>query len=250
MYSCQRGTQQYQVQSGDSLWLIAQRHQTSIQAIEAVNPGIDRNNLFIGQFICIPQDPSPYQETLQEIPVVISMKEHELNNYIRLLWEQHVYWTRMVILSIAFDLPDAEYTTNRLLRNPKDFEEALIPFYGEAVAAQFAEFLTNHLEIAAELVKAAKAGNSTAAADAEKRWYDNADQIANFLGGINPYWSVEEWQRLLYNHLAMTKQEAVDILTNKFSESIDVLDNIELEALEMADEMTQGIVNQFPQYFM
>lgn len=250
MYQCQQGTQQYQVQNGDSLWIIAQRYHTTIQAIEAVNPGIDRNSLYIGQLLFLPQDVIPYQEPSQEFPVVISMIEHELSNYMRLLWEQHVYWTRMLILSIAFDLPDAEYVTNRLLRNPKDFEEAFIPFYGEALAAQFSELLKNHLEIAAELVKAAKAGNSTAATDAENRWYDNADQIANFLGDINPYWSVEEWQRLLYSHLTMTKAEAVAILNNNFAESIDIFNNIELEALEMADELTQGIANQFPEYFM
>ena len=167
----------------------------------------------------------------------------------RLLWEQHVYWTRMVILSIAFNLPDAEFVTNRLLRNPKDFEAALKPFYGENIAARFAELFTNHLTIAGELVKAAKANDSAAAADAEKRWYANADQIAAFLGSINLYWSALEWQRMLYNHLAMTKAEAVDILTQKYAESIDVFENIEREALAMADMMTQGIVRQFPQYF-
>jgi hypothetical protein len=99
-------------------------------------------------------------------------------------------------------------------------------------------------------VKAVKAGNSTAAADAEKRWYANADQIAAFLGSINPYWSAEEWRNMLYNHLAMTKAEAVDILTGKYEDSIRVFDDIEQEALAMADMMTQGLMGQFPQHFM
>lgn len=175
--------------------------------------------------------------------------EQALSNHLRLLWEQHVYWTRMVILGIVFDLPGTDATTARLLRNPKDFESALRPFYGEEIAAKFAELFTSHLVIAAELVKAAKAGDSTAAADAEKRWYINADQIAAFLGGINPYWSVKEWQKMLHDHLAMTKTEAVALLTQKYEDSIHVFENIELEALAMADMMTQGIVRQFSRYF-
>ncbi|SHI07502.1 LysM domain-containing protein [Sporobacter termitidis DSM 10068] len=226
------------------MWLIAQRFQTTIQDISLANPGLDINNLYIGQMICIPQRysrPAP--------PVGISSTEQTLSNHVRLLWEQHVYWTRMLILSIAFGLPDAEFVTHRLLRNPSDFEAALRPFYGEGIASKFAELLTSHLTIAAELVKAAKAGDSAAATDAEKRWYANADQIAAFLGGVNPFWSAQDWQRMLYDHLAMTKTEAVDILTQRYADSISTFENIEQQAMAMADTMTQGIVKQFPQYF-
>lgn len=245
MPPCPSGTYPYAIHSGDSLWLIAQRFHTTIQEIASVNPGLDINTLYIGQIICIPQR---YGQMPAQ-PMGISRAEQALSNHMRLLWEQHIYWTRMVILSMAFDLPDVEFVTNRLLRNPKDFEAALRPFYGEDLAAKFAELFTSHLTIAAELVKAAKAGDSAAAADAEKRWYANADQIAVFLGSINPFWSVQEWQKMLYDHLAMTKTEAVDILTQKYADSIRIFESIEQEALVMADMMTQGIARQFPQYF-
>jgi LysM repeat protein len=247
MPSCPAGTYPYTIRSGDSLWLIAQRFYTTIQEIVSANPGLNIDNLYIGQIICIPQRYA--QMPAQSAPTGISKSEQTLNNYLRLLWEQHVYWTRMVILSMAFGLPDVDFATNRLLRNPKDFEAVLKPFYGEAIAANFAELFTSHLAIAAELVKAAKAGNSAAAADAEKRWYANADQIAALLGSINPYWSAQEWQKMLYSHLAMTKTEAVDILSKKYENSISTFDAIEREALNMADIMTQGIVKQFSQYF-
>lgn len=228
--------------------MIAQSFHTTIPAIMSANPGMDVNLLYIGQTICIPQIPV-YPTPAQSLPAGVSKAEQMLNNHMRLLWEQHVFWTRLVILGIAFGLPETDLAANRLLRNPKDFEAALKPFYGENVASQFAQLLTSHLTIAAELVKAAKANDSAAAANAEKRWYANADQISSFLGSINPYWSAQEWQKMLYNHLAMTKSEAVDILTQKYADSISMFDRIEQEALAMADMMTQGIVKQFPQYF-
>jgi hypothetical protein len=180
---------------------------------------------------------------------IINQAQLDLSNYLRLLWEQHVVWTRLTIVSMVFDLPDVDFVTNRLLRNPKDFEMLLSPLYGERIASAFADLFTSHLVIAAQLVQAAKAGDTEAAEDAEKSWYANADEIAAFLGSINPYWSVQEWKTMLYEHLAMTKSEAVYILTGQYEESIDIFDRIEALALRMADVMTQGIIGQFPYRF-
>lgn len=183
-------------------------------------------------------------------PTIISKAQADLNNYLRLLREQHVVWTRLTIISIVFGLPDVDLVTNRLLRNPKDFEALLRPLYGDRTASRFADLFTSHLVIAAELVNAAKAGDTIAAADAEKRWYANADEIAVFLGSINPYWSVQQWKTMLHEHLALTKSEAINILTEKYAEGITLFDQIEKQALEMADVMTNGIVRQFPNIFI
>jgi len=215
----------------------------------SANPMLKKKNLRIGQVICIPKEYRSQRMPSQSMPECISKTQQTLSNHMRLLWEQHVYWTRLFILSIAFGLPDTKFVADRLLRNPKDFEEALKPFYGKDIAAKFAALFTSHLTIAAELVMAAKAGDNAAAADAEKRWYANAYEIADFLSSINPYWSAQEWRKMLYDHLAMTKAEAVDILTQKYGDSINVFDSIEQQALMMADAMIQGLVKQFPQQF-
>jgi len=223
---------------------------TTIDEIIAANPEIDPNNLYIGQVICLNPGIGYFSSSEPAAPNVISKAQADLSDHIRMLWEQHVVWTRLTILSLVFNLPDVDLVTNRLLRNPKDFEALLKPLYGEMAAARFAELFTEHLIIAAELVKAAKAGDSNAAADAEKRWYANADEIAAFLASINPYWSEESWKTMLYDHLAMTKNEAVNMLTGKYEDGITIFDQIEKQALDMADMMTNGIVNQFPEIFL
>lgn len=191
-----------------------------------------------------------YRAQTSRRPRRIGGAELDLNNSMRMLWEQHVTWTRLTIISMAFGLPDVDLVTQRLLRNPSDFAAALEPFYGRETAAKFAQLLTEHLVIAAQLVAAAKRGDTAAAADAERRWYANADQIAAFLASINPHWSQAEWQTMLYQHLSLTKSEAVDILTGDYAAGIAVYDEIEKQALMMADVMTAGIVRQFPRRFV
>ncbi|GHI01180.1 hypothetical protein AM1BK_47220 [Neobacillus kokaensis] len=176
-------------------------------------------------------------------------REDRLKSAMRLVWEQHVYWTRLTINSIAFNLPDEDANTARLLRNATDMGNLLKPFYGNRIVEKFTSLIRAHLVIAAELVKAAKAGNQRAAADAERRWYANGEEIAEFLSRINPFISRKEFQEMFFEHLALTKNEAVLILQQNFTASIEVFDKIELEALQMADTITFAIVKQFPRKF-
>lgn len=173
----------------------------------------------------------------------------ELDQKIRTLWEQHVFWTRLTINSIAGRLPDEKLTTERLLRNPKDFAVLLEPLYGAAAAARFSQLFTDHLVIAAQLVNALQAGNSAEADQLNKRWHENADELSLFLSQINPYWSEEEWKKMLYEHLKLTAEEAATRLAGNYEQNIALSDQIESQALVMADMMTHGIIRQFPSAF-
>ncbi|MCR8845330.1 acetylglutamate kinase [Paenibacillus sp. SC116] len=173
----------------------------------------------------------------------------QLMNLMRTLWEQHVAWTRMTIISIAEGLADEAAVTQRLLRNVPDMAVVFRHFYGSKVASRFETLFRDHLVIAAELVKAAKAGDSAKTADAEKRWYANADQLAEFFSSINPYWPKEEVKKMFYEHLALTKSEAAHRLTKDYAADIADFDEIEKQALLMADMFSNGLIQQFPSVF-
>jgi len=179
----------------------------------------------------------------------ISKQEVRLKSDMRLVWEQHVYWTRMTIISIAFNLPDVDFVTARLLRNPTDMGNLLRPFYGNNIAAKFSNLIREHLVIGAELVKAAKAGDQKAVAEIEHRWYANGAQISEFLSTINPFISEREFRKMFFEHLALTTREAVLMIQKDFKGSIAVFDKIEAEALQMSDTITVAIVKQFPKKF-
>ncbi|MDP2892714.1 MAG: LysM peptidoglycan-binding domain-containing protein [Bacillota bacterium] len=247
MLRCPPGTVHHTLRRGDTLYRLANFYNTTVDDIRNANPGIDPYNLFIGQVLCIPKN-SRYRMYRQG-PKEISMAELQLRNALRSLWEQHVEWTRMAILSMANDSPDAPYVTARLLRNAPDMAALLRPLYGDANADNFERLIREHLTIASELVKAAKAGDTAAAAKAEKDWYANADDIAYFLSRLNPYWPQEETRSMLYEHLALTKAEALAILNKEYEKSIELYDRVEQQALGMADVLAMGIVRQFPNMF-
>lgn len=173
------------------------------------------------------------------------VKRINLINTFRQLWEQHVMWTRSFIISTASNLGDLQLVTKRLLRNPTDFANELRPYYGDDAARKFETLLTDHLLIAARLVNHAKDGDAEAVKDDRKKWYENADQIADFLSSINPYWNKRDWQAMLYDHLKMTENEATKRLTSQYAADIAQYEDIEKQALKMADYMADGIMKQF-----
>ena len=167
------------------------------------------------------------------------------------LWEEHVAWTRLTIISLV-DIKDPTETIateNRLLRNTKDMAEVCRMFYGEEAATKFDELMTEHLTTAAELVQAAVAGDNTKADDVEKRWYKNADEIAATLNMLNPNWEEKEMKNMLYDHLRLTKAEGVARLTKDYATDISTYDEIEKQARMMADGFSHGIIMQFPDKF-
>ncbi len=179
----------------------------------------------------------------------ISKNENFLKGYMRSLWEQHVAWTRLAIISIVFNLPDVNITVGRLLQNATHMGLSLEPFYGEDAVKKYSTLIKDHLVIAADLVKTAKAGDQNSATAIEKKWYANGDEIVAFLTSINPYIDKEAFRNMFYEHLALTKAEALAFLNKDYEAGVKLYDKIEKEALEMADMITKAIVQQFPQVF-
>lgn len=181
---------------------------------------------------------------------VVSVAELEFRNQMRKLWEDHVVWTRMAIVSFLADQPDFGPTADRLLRNQADIGDAFAPFYGRDAADQLTNLLRDHILIAVDVLAAAKAGDQTALDDALSRWDANAVDIATFLNAANPeHWPRDEMTAMMREHLALTTQEAVARLNGDFAADIAAYDAIHDQILEMADMLSAGVVAQFPEHF-
>src|SRR5207245_946218 len=131
-------------------------------------------------------------------------------NDMRKLWEDHITWTRLAIISIADGRPEQPATVDRLLQNQVDIGNAIKPFYGDAAGDQLTALLHDHIVTAAEIITDAKAGNTAGVNDANARWYANGDAIATFLSGANPQqWPLDHTKQMMREHLDLTLAEAV-----------------------------------------
>jgi hypothetical protein len=176
-------------------------------------------------------------------------KSEQLRMAMHKLWEDHIVWTRNVILNIMDDLPGTDQAVNRLLQNQDDIGNAVKPFYGEAGGKELTRLLREHITTAADLLKAAKAGNNSAFDAANKKWFANADDISNFLNKANPNWKLDDMKKMMNDHLTLTTDEAVARLKKDYAADVKAYDKVHEEILMMADMLTDGIIKQFPEKF-
>lgn len=113
-------------------------------------------------------------------------------------------WTSNYITSATTGgAEDQKQVLNRLLRNQEDIGNAVKPVYGKKAGIKLTEMLKEHIIIAGKIVDAAKSGNAALVNQLNKEWYRNADEIAAFLSGANPYLKNEDLKKLLYMHLKL-----------------------------------------------
>src|SRR3954469_25479478 len=95
-----------------------------------------------------------------------SMNKQSFHDAMRTLWAgDHIVWTRCFIISagtLPEVLPDTQATTDRLLANQTAIGNAIKTFYGDQAGNDLTALLRTHILTAADLVFAAKAGDSAA----------------------------------------------------------------------------------------
>jgi len=175
----------------------------------------------------------------------------------RKVWEDHITYTRNVIISFELDepdpaavLPDLSTVVDRLLQNQVDIGDAIKPYYGDAAGNQLTTLLEEHISGAADVLSALKTNDQSKLQAAVAAWYANAHAIAVFLSQANPkQWPLAEMDQMMKDHLDATTAEAVARHQGDWSGDVAAYDRVHAQILEMADMLSDGIIAQFPSRF-
>ncbi|MFH6936329.1 hypothetical protein [Flavobacterium sp. FlaQc-30] len=174
----------------------------------------------------------------------------ELNRAMRNLWNAHMYWTLITVDAYYNDPKGLSAKLDRLLQNQKDIGSAIVPYYGQAAGDQLAKLLTEHIQLAVPVLKAAKENNKEALDKAVKDWYANAKDIGDFLASANPKnWTAKETQGALEMHITHTIDYSVSILKGDYTQSFGGFEEALHHMVHLADILTEGIAKQFPDKF-
>ncbi|RRN69497.1 glycosyltransferase [Peribacillus simplex] len=180
----------------------------------------------------------------------ISQSEVKFQNEFRKLWMDHVLWTSNYITSATTaGAEDQKQVLSRLLKNQEDIGNAVKGVYGEEAGNKLTDLLKEHIVIAGKIVDAAKTGKEALVKQLNKEWYRNADDIAAFLSGANPYLKDEDLKKLLYIHLKLVTNDLSASLAKDWDARIVAIDEGVTHIILMADAISAGVVKQFPEKF-
>jgi hypothetical protein len=173
----------------------------------------------------------------------------DLRQDMRKLWTDRVVWTRDYIISAVADQPDSQAAAARLMKNQEDIGKAVGKVYGDNPGQQLTTLLKDHIGIAVDLIKAAKAGDKAAQQQADSKWQQNAVQIAEFLSKANPNWPRATLVDMMKTHLSTTTDEVVARLSKDWEGDVRAFDKVYEHILKLSDALADGIVKQFPDKF-
>ena len=165
------------------------------------------------------------------------------------LWTEQGLWMRAYLVATLAGTPDASEAANRLLRTPEDIGNAIAPFYGVETGQKLTDLLKAHIQIAFDLIEAAKSDNQSKLETAKKRWHENAVEFATLLNKANPNWRtqslVDTWDR----NLSMTIDEISARQQKNWKDDIIAADRNLDVMMTIGEGFATGIIQQFPAKF-
>lgn len=159
--------------------------------------------------------------------------------YIKNLWIERLVWVRQLILSIMLSLRDLNFVAERVQRNSVEFGQILGNIYGAEAGQTFEALLTKYILVLSEIVPTIKSGQNTDIL--MQQWLSTAEEIADFLSQLNPYWDKSVVEALIRNQLQLEFDFASDLNKEKFEQGIANFDPAYDNARKAGQLMTEGI---------
>jgi hypothetical protein len=163
----------------------------------------------------------------------------------KVLEEQSLY-ARNYIISALNNSPEVADAEARWIKNQDDIAEALNALYTPVAGQDLANLLRTHVAIAKEIVAAAKAGNNLEVQAGQARWNTNADAIAGYLSALNVHWPADRIKDLLYKHMQYVFAQGASRMSLNWTADINNYDLDRFYMLELADLLTDGVINDSP----
>jgi len=158
----------------------------------------------------------------------------------RFVWTQHVYWTRMLLISLTERLRDQDAVSRRLMENPVDIGGMYLKCCGRDSARTINNLISEHLRIGGELISAMRDRRNDVDI-LKRRLYANAEKMADAFSLASTIYDREILKKFFDKNLDLTIQQINMRLSGNHRAEILAFGEIEKESMALADYLSSGI---------
>lgn len=171
-------------------------------------------------------------------------RQSRLIGELRELYRAFFYWLTSYIADNVCDFGNEPYLAQRVLNNILDITNVLRRYYGND-AGIYRQLLENQFYLTGLFINNLNIGDIVWIDVSRKELYQNADDIAQFLAGLNPYWSKDRWLDYIYGYINFVEVEETERLRGLCDVDIATQEEIREQSNAIADYMAQGLIRQF-----
>jgi len=171
----------------------------------------------------------------------------DLKAGLRDLWTGHIFWVRNVAVATKYgDNDAAKMAETEAVANAKAIAASIEPYYGKASSDKLFGLLAGHYGAVKEYMGAAYAGDNTGKDTAREKLIKNANEIAAFLSGANPYLPKETLYGLLAAHGGHHLAQIEALNAKNYADEARVWKDMKSHMYVISDALAGGLAKQFP----
>lgn len=175
------------------------------------------------------------------------IKPADLKAGLRDLWTGHIYWVRNVAVATKYGNSEAaKIAEAEVVGNAKAIAGSIEPFYGKAASDKLFGLLAGHYGAVKEYMSATYASDNAGKDAAREKLIKNANEIAVFLSGANPYLPKETLYGLLAAHGGHHMAQIEALNAKNYADDALVWKEMKSHMYVISDALAGGLAKQFP----
>ena len=163
------------------------------------------------------------------------------------LWVGHINAVRKVdVAAFAGDAAATKTAEGEVVANAHAIADAVAGFYGKPAGEKLFTLLAGHYGAVKAYLDATIAKNASAQSKATDQLTSNANEIAVFLSGANPYLSKDTLGEMLLAHGAQHIEQIQEFAAKNSAAEVKTQAVMKAHILALADALAEAIAKQFP----
>lgn len=167
---------------------------------------------------------------------------------LRDLYASHIFWVRNVVYATMLGQDAwAKASEDEAVKNARALGDTIQPFYGQEAAAKLFQLFAGHYGAVKAYLLAAKKGSKSEKDKAIAELTKNAEEIAAFLSGANPYLPKDTVFSLLKVHGSHHLSQIDEVKAKNFAHEAEIWNAMLKHIYVISDAIAEALAKQFPE---